>query len=387
MGKSAGEGSPAAMLVEEIARKFNVPGRLAFIRQHGSGNVNDTYLAVFRTAFSEQRFILQRIRKLIFPEPEAIMRNMRVITDHCHRKIEAVADDADRIWQLPKIIETHEGTDFVMDENGDLWRAITQIAGASTHEKVRNVEHAREAGYVLGHFQKMISDIPIEKLAYALPGFHVTPGYLAKMDAALATDMGQARMASPDARRCLKFIQERRELCHVLRNALDAGELKLRPTHGDPKVGNIMIDDETGLGTSMIDLDTVQPGLIHYDLGDCLRSGCNPEGEDAEDLQSVVFDTDLFAAIFKGYMTHAGDFLTEGDRKHLFNAINLIPLELAVRFFADYLAGDVYFKTRYPGHNLRRAIVQMRLTESIETREPIIREVMERSLSKRSWKK
>lgn len=370
------------MLVEDIARKFNVPGRLAFIRQHGSGNVNDTYLAVFRTAFSEQRFILQRIRKAIFPEPEAIMRNMRVITDHCHRKIEAVADDADRIWQLPKIIETNEGTDFVTDENGDLWRAITQIAGASTHEKVRNLEHAREAGYVLGHFQKMISDIPIERLSYALPGFHVTPGYLAKLDAALNTEEGRARMSSPDARRCLRFIEERREFCHVLQNALDAGELKLRPTHGDPKVGNIMIDDETGLGTSMIDLDTVQPGLIHYDLGDCLRSGCNPEGEDAEDLSAVVFDTDLFSAIFRGYMKHAGGFLTEADKKHLFNAIQLIPLELAIRFFADYLAGDTYFKIRYPGHNLRRAIVQMRLAESIETREPIIREVMERTLSK-----
>lgn len=365
------------MLVEDITRKFNVPGRLALLRQHGSGNVNDTYMAVFRTPFSEQRVILQRIRKAIFPEPEAIMRNMRVITDHCHRKIEADADTADRIWQIPKIIETNEGHDFVTDASGDLWRAITNIASANSYEKVRNLEHALEAGFVLGHFQSMISDIPTDRLAYALPGFHVTPGYLAKMDAALATPQGRARLeASPEAKRALRAIEERRSACHILENALMRGELRLRPTHGDPKVGNIMIDEDTGKGTSMIDLDTVQPGLIHYDVGDCMRSGCNPAGEDAQELADVVFDTDLFTALYKGYLAQAAGFLTEADHKYLFPAIHLIPLELAIRFFADYLAGDVYFKTRYPGHNLRRALVQIRLTESIEARESVIRKVM-----------
>lgn len=365
------------MLVEDISRRFNVPGRLAVLRPHGSGNVNDTYMAVYRTAFSEQRFILQRIRKAIFPEPEAIMRNMRVITDHCHRKIEATAETADRIWQIPKIIATHEGTDFVTDANGDLWRGITHIASANSYEKVRNLEHALEAGIVLGHFQNMISDIPCEKLAYALPGFHVTPGYLAKMDAALATPLGMERLnASTEAKRVLRFIEQHRKFCHVLEDAAMRGELKLRPTHGDPKVGNIMIDDDTAKGTSMIDLDTVQPGLVHYDLGDCMRSGCNPAGEDAEDLNDVVFDIDLFTAIYRGYMSQAGSFLTESDHRHLFDAIALIPLELAIRFFADYLSGDTYFKTRYPGHNLRRAIVQIRLAESIRAREPLVRKVM-----------
>jgi len=365
------------MLVEDISRRFNVPGRLAVLRPHGSGNVNDTYMVVYRTAFSEQRFILQRIRKAIFPEPEAIMRNMRVITDHCHRKIESDADTADRIWQIPKIIATHEGTDFVTDANGDLWRAITHIASANSYEKVRNPEHAQEAGYVLGHFQSMISDIPCEKLAYALPGFHVTPGYLAKLDTALATPDGMKRLeSSTEAKRALRFIEQHRAACHVLENARLRGELTLRPTHGDPKVGNIMIDDDTAKGTSMIDLDTVQPGLIHYDVGDCMRSGCNPAGEDAADLNDVVFDTDLFASIYGGYLAHARSFLTDNDRKYLFDAIRLIPLELAIRFFADYIAGDVYFKVRYPGHNLRRAIVQIRLTESIMARESLIRKVM-----------
>lgn len=365
------------MLVEEVALRFNVPGRIVSVRPHGSGNVNDTYLAINRTAFSEQRYILQRVRKAVFPNPELIMTNMRVITDHCHRKIEAEADTADRIWQLPKIIETKDGADFVPDPNGDLWRAITHIAGATSHEKVLGPEHAHEAGYALGHFHRMLNDIPVSSLGYTLPGFHVTPGYLAKMDAALATDLGRTRLkASTEARRALKFIEERRAACHVLENAKNAGELVLRPTHGDPKVGNIMIDDETGKGTCVVDLDTVQPGLVHHDLGDCIRSGCNPAGEDAAELGDVVFDTELFASIYKGYLANAREFLSEADHRHLYDAVGIVPLELGIRFFADYLAGDVYFKTRYPGHNLRRALVQLKLRESIETRESGIRKVI-----------
>jgi hypothetical protein len=121
------------------------------VEPYGSGNVNDTYLAVFRTTFSEQRFIVQRIRKSVFPNPEVIMQNMRVLTDHCHAKLEAEAEGADRIWQLPKIIQTKAGEDWVTDADGDLWRAISQIASADAYEKVRNPEHAHEAGIVLGH--------------------------------------------------------------------------------------------------------------------------------------------------------------------------------------------------------------------------------------------
>jgi hypothetical protein len=360
-----------------IARQFDVQGRLVTVAPYGSGNVNDTYLAIFRTTFSEQRFIVQRIRKSVFPQPEVIMQNMRVLTDHCHAKLETEAEGADRIWQLPKIIQTKTGEDWVTDADGDLWRAISQIASAHAYEKVRNPEHAHEAGIVLGHFHRMVSDLPAEKLGYALPGFHVTPGYLAKMDAALATPGGQERLnASLEAKRAVAFVEARRTRCSVLEDARGRGDLGLRTTHGDPKVGNIMIDESTGRGTCIVDLDTVQPGLVHYDIGDAMRSVCNPAGEDASELGSVVFDLELFSMIYRGYQAHAKDFLSQADHRHLFDCIHLIPLELGIRFLADHLAGDVYFKVRYPGHNLRRALVQFKLAESIEVRERSIRKVL-----------
>jgi len=360
-----------------IARQFDVQGRLVTVEPYGSGNVNDTYLAIFRTTFSEQRFIVQRIRKAVFPQPEVIMQNMRVLTDHCHAKLEAEADRSDRIWQLPKIIQTKGGEDWVTDAQGDLWRAISQIASANAFDRVQNPEHACEVGVVLGHFHRMVSDLPAERLGYALPGFHVTPGYLAKMDAALATPEGQERLeASLETKRAVRFVEARRDRCQVLQQALERGDLTLRTTHGDPKVGNIMIDEATGRGTCIVDLDTVQPGLVHYDIGDATRSACNPAGEDAAELASVIFDVDLFTTIYRGYLSHAKDFLSAADHRHLFDCIHLIPLELGIRFLADHLAGDVYFKVRYPGHNLRRALVQFKLAESIETREAAIRKVL-----------
>lgn len=360
-----------------IARQFDVQGRLVSVEPYGSGNVNDTYLAIFRTTFSEQRFVLQRIRRAVFPDPAAIMQNMRVLTDHCHARLEAEADGADRIWQLPKIIQTKAGEDWVTDPDGDAWRAISQIASATAHERVRSPEHAREVGLVLGHFHRMVSDLPAERLRYALPGFHVTPGYLAKLDAAAPTPIGQERLqASMEARRALRFAEERRGRCAVLEEAKARGDLRLRTTHGDPKVGNIMIDEATGRGTCIVDLDTVQPGLVHYDIGDAIRSACNPAGEDAADLASVHFDVELFATIYGGYQSYAKDFLSQADHRHLFDCVHLIPLELGIRFLADHLAGDVYFKVRDPGHNLRRALVQFRLAESIETRERSIRRVL-----------
>jgi Ser/Thr protein kinase RdoA (MazF antagonist) len=182
--------------------------------------------------------------------------------------------------------------------------------------------------------------------------------------------------ASQEAKRALRFVEERRARCSVLEDALKSGQLQLRTTHGDPKVGNIMVDAATGRGTCIVDLDTVQPGLVHYDIGDATRSACNPAGEDAADLASVVFDLDLFTALYRGYRAHAQDFLSAADHKHLFDCIHLIPLELGIRFLADHVAGDVYFKVRYPGHNLRRALVQFKLAESIEAREGAIRKVL-----------
>ncbi|MFO8028092.1 MAG: aminoglycoside phosphotransferase family protein [Opitutales bacterium] len=366
------------MNAEIIAMQFEVPGQLVALEPIGSGNVNDTFRVVLRTTFSEEQYILQRINQTVFKKPGLVMANMKAVTDHAHRRILAEADQADRIWQLPRVIPAMNGDDFVVDEKGEYWRALSMIASTTSYERISIPEHAAEAGRVLGHFQRIIADFPIEKLADTLPGFHITPDYLRKYDETLSREEAQERLQlSAEARRLAKFIEDRRDFVTVLESARERGELQLRPIHGDPKITNVMIDKVTGKGTCIVDLDTVKPGLIHYDFGDAVRSGCNPAGEEATDLKEVTLDLDLFQALVQGYLKEAKGFLTENDKKYLYDSVRLIAFELGLRFFKDYLGGNVYFKTSYEAQNLNRARVQFSLCESIEARESQMRRILE----------
>lgn len=359
-----------------IAKQFEVSGQLASIRPTGSGNVNDTYEAVFRTHFSEERIIVQQVNSRVFSRPEWIMENMSILTNHCHKQLQAECEDADRIWQLPRIVPCRNGQDYFIDEKGCFWRALTLIASATSYDTAQSEEHAFEVGLVLGQFHRLVSGMNPLSLRDTLPGFHETPRYLEKYDKVVHSEDAQMLAERAlEVRNLHRFVEDHRDLAFVLQRALEAGELKQRLIHGDPKVSNIMIDDDTGKGTAIIDLDTAKPGLIHYDFGDALRSICNREGEETPNLAKVVFDLDLCDAFVRGYMIHASAFLTANDKKYFYDAVRLITFELGLRFFQDYLAGNVYFKVSSPEQNLQRTKVQFRLCESIERRKQQIQKL------------
>lgn len=351
-----------------IAQEFYSEGSILEIREFGNGNINDTYLA--RTdSTGENHFILQRINTHVFTQPKLIMQNMRIFTDHMRRR----AGDEGLSWEMPRVLPARNGLDFHIDRNGNFWRAISYVKGAQSFDTIRDARHAREVGHALGTFQYLISDLPVSRLADTLEGFHITPRYLQQFDLAFSQN-GFKKNA--EVAYGINFIEQRRNFAHILESAREQGRLQLRVMHGDPKVNNVMIEETSGRAISLVDLDTVKPGLVHYDIGDCLRSGCNPLGEDAEDWEAVHFDPEIGAAILEGYLAQARNFLTEADYEYLFDSIRLLAFELGIRFFADYLAGDVYFKVKYPEHNLQRALVQFKLTESIEAHEAEIRNII-----------
>jgi len=170
------------MDLERVAQRFDVPGRLVTNGPTGIGNVNDTDLAVFRTAFSESRVIVQRINTRVFRHPTWIMANLRVLTEHVHRRIEREAGREDRVWQIPRVIPCKDGRDYHRDPEGGYWRALTLIASASSFERAQGAEHALEAGTVLGQFHRLVSDLKPSRLRDTLPGFHQTPRYLRRYD-------------------------------------------------------------------------------------------------------------------------------------------------------------------------------------------------------------
>ncbi len=349
--------------VLDVAEQFTPAGKVTGIREYGKGNVNDTFLVTVEAA-KDQHFILQRLNPRVFRRPELIMGNLGAVTRHVRQRLARAPLYPGRRFQLPQVRLTVSGRDHVIGPEGSFWRALSFIEAAETFDTIQDAGHAREVGFALGMFHNLLRDLPPDRLADTLPGFHQTPGYLAHYDEVLAK---HGPRPSPEVNYGLRFVARWRAWAPVLEEAGAAGRLKLRPIHGDPKVDNVMLDITTEQAVSLVDLDTVKPGLVHYDIGDCLRSGGNPQGEETEDWETVSFEPELGRAILAGYFSQAQDFLTETDYAYVADAIRLLAFELGLRFFTDYLAGNVYFKARHPEHNLVRALVQFKLTESIES--------------------
>jgi len=354
------------------AEQFTPQGRVLDIRAYGSGNVNDTFLVTLETP-GEPHFILQRLNTRVFRQPELVMGNLRTVSEHVQKRLAEASLETGRRWEMPRVLLTRDGRDHLLDPEGSFWRALSFIDRAQTFDVIENVAQAREVGYALGRFHQLLSDLPPDRLADTLPGFHVTPGYLGHYDEVRAQP---GAPSSPEVNYALQFIEARRAWAGVLEEAQAQGKLLLRPIHGDPKVNNVMLDTTSGEAVALVDLDTVKPGLVHYDIGDCLRSGCNPLGEETGQWERVNFEPELGRAILKGYLAQTRDFLTGNDYAYLYDAIRLIAFELGLRFFTDYLAGNVYFKARHREHNLARALVQFKLTESVESQAAALRGII-----------
>ena len=374
-------------IAQKFVSNFAPTAEIKNIQPFGNGNINSTFLVSLQD--TEQgikqeiasnslttSFVLQRINTHVFPEPQLVMQNMRIYSDHVRDRLAKIP--LQRRWEVPQVLLTDEGQDYWLTENGEYWRSLSFIADSHSFDVMENTSQAREVGYALGTFHYLTSDLSPEKLADTLVGFHITPQYLRQYQEVLAKSQAENKVQnSPKLNYCFQIISDRQGLANILEDAKVSGKLPLRTMHGDPKVNNILFDQQTNLAMSMIDLDTVKSGLIHYDIGDCLRSGCNPLGEDVAEWEGVNFDTELCSAILSGYLEIGRSFLTEYDYAYIYDAIRVITFELGLRFFTDYLAGNQYFTVKYPEHNLQRSLVQFRLLESIEAQVSIIQKIIQ----------
>jgi hypothetical protein len=292
-----------------IAEKFKSAGNVIDVEEFGNGNINNTYLVTLDEK-KKKHFILQRINTLVFSQPELVILNMRICADHINRRLQSEHPGIGRRWEVPEVLLAKNGLDHYVNHDGSFWRAISFIENAKPFSIIKNIHHANEVGYALGIFHVLLNDLSPENLFDTLEGFHITPCYLRRYESIIAR---YNEMKSPEINYCSRFIRERNALAYVLENAKLQGILQIHTIHGDPKVNNIMIDQDTGKAISIVDLDTVRPGLIHYDIGDCLRSGCNTAGEDTRQWKDVHFDPDICKAILQGYISVAKAFLTERD--------------------------------------------------------------------------
>ena len=354
--------------LQTISSQFQIPGDFVSAQPYGSGHINDTFAVTYQQTTGSVRYLFQRINHHVFKNPVALMENIQRVTAHLRAKL-AGQSDLDR--RTLTLIPTRTGPPYHRDEAGNYWRAYIFIEQARTYDAVESPQQAFAAAKAFGRFQKLLTDLPAPRLHDTIPDFHHTPKRFAALESAIAADSCNRAALAKDE---IAFALEHQPITTVLINA----GLPERITHNDTKFNNVMLDDSTGEGLCVIDLDTVMPGLALYDFGDQVRTTTSPAKEDERDLSKVGLQFAMFEALVRGYLSEAGEFLTPSERRYLVFAGKLITFEIGIRFLADFLAGDVYFKIHRDGHNLDRCRTQFRLVESIEQQENQMHKLLEK---------
>jgi hypothetical protein len=295
------------------------------------------------------------------------MQNIQRVTTHLAAKVSGEPDFSRRVLTL---IPARNGLFYHHDDRGNYWRAYLFIEKARTYDAVESVGQAFEAAKAYGRFQKLLADLPAPRLHDTIPYFHHTPKRFAALVKAVENDAyNRAGLAKAE----IAFALNRAGIVDVLINA----NLPERVTHNDTKFNNVMLDDVTGEGICVVDLDTLMPGLTLYDFGDMVRTTTSLAKEDEVDLTQVRMQMPMFEALVRGYLTFAGDFLTPAEKRLLAFSGKLITFEIGIRFLTDFLGGDTYFKVHRHGHNLDRCRTQFKLVESIEDQEESMNEMVE----------
>ena len=329
---------------------------------YGSGHINDTYCVWVDQAGLRVRYILQRLAQNVFKQPIPLMNNVKRVTDHAlARLLEEGCPEAHR--RTLTLIPGKDGKPYVQDAEGNVWRVYPFIERARTYDTIETTKQCIEAARAFGNFQKLTADLPGEPLFETIPDFHNTTSRMNALKAAIKADpLGRVKEVQKE----IDWYLSRDEDCHIVVNYLASGELPLRCTHNDTKLNNVMLDDVTGEGICVIDLDTTMPGSAIYDFGDMVRTATSPAAEDEKDTSLVSCRMFMFEALVEGYLDTAKSFLTPLEKSLLPFSGKLLTMECGIRFLTDYLSGDVYFKIKRPEHNLDRCRTQMALVESIE---------------------
>lgn len=354
------------MIKEEVIKQFNIPGKFIEIKQITTGNIHKTYRAVYDENGQEKKYLIQQINNYVFKNPYDVMNNIEGITSHLQKELNKIGDTAHTVLN---VIKTADGKNMVVyvNEAGveEFYRAYNFIDNAVSYDTAENPEVVRIAGKAFGNFQKLLNDYPIETLAETIVDFHHTKNRFKNFVEDVERD---------DAKRVntvnkeIEYILARKDFCNVIVDKLENNKIPYRVTHNDTKVNNVMINKENGDFLAVVDLDTVMPGSGLYDYGDGVRSAASNAFEDETDLSKVYLKKDLFEAYTDGYLSELAPYMNEEEVKLMGDSIRLITLELGIRFLADYINGDKYFKCNYETHNLDRARNQLKLVEDIETK-------------------
>ncbi|MCI9417230.1 MAG: aminoglycoside phosphotransferase family protein [Eubacterium sp.] len=343
---------------KDILKQFQVEGDVTSIEPYGSGHINHTYLAQMEDG---KKYILQGINTTIFKDTDQLMENILNVTSYLREEIVRTGGDPAR--ETLTVVMTNDGKSYYTDEEGNKWRVYDFIEGAQTFDAVESKEDFYQSAVAFGNFQAKLANFPADTLHETIPNFHNTAKRYRDLEKAIEEDVkGRVAEVGPE----IAFVRERSKELSELHDMLAKGDLPLRVTHNDTKLNNIMIDSDTHKAICVIDLDTVMPGLSAHDFGDAIRFGANTAAEDEPDVSKVSLSLELFEIYVKGFLEGCGGRLTPNEVKVLPMGAKMMTIECGMRFLADYLEGDVYFKISREKHNLERCRTQFALVADME---------------------
>ncbi len=352
----------AEQTLQEVLEAFDFGAAVVGAIRYGCGHINDTF--VVHTQPENcccRRFILQRMSAAAFKRPDQLMENITGVTEYLGKQI--LERGGDRTREAMEVIPLKNGQPYYTDSQGGAWRLYPFVEHTICHQSADTPELFAASGRAFGRFQQLLKDYPAETLHETIPNFHNTEDRLAKFKAAMEADkLGRAAECKPE----IDFVLAHAADCSVALNAMREGKLPLRVTHNDTKLNNVLMDEITGEGVCIIDLDTVMPGLVIYDFGDSIRFGANHSAEDETDLSKVNLDIDLFAAYTAAFIEGTGGSLTNEEIAYLPWGAKLMTLECGIRFLTDYLVGDEYFHISREKQNLDRCRTQFKLVADME---------------------
>lgn len=350
------------IFLEDALAAFDFGGEVAGALRLGKGHINDTFAVYTQQPDGKtKRFVLQRINTYVFKNPEKLMENIVGVTAYLRGSISAQGGNPDR--ETLTVVAAKSGSNLYKAPDGGMWRCYLFIEDAVCYQKALSPAMFQDVGSAFGKFTAMLKDYPAHTLHETIPDFHNTPMRI-KMLADRAERDEFSR--SSKCREELEFALSRAEDCGILQNLLQEGRMQLKVTHNDTKLNNIMIDNKTGKGICVVDLDTVMPGLIVHDFGDAIRFGANTASEDEKLSGISFFSMELYESYARGFLEAAGSSMTALEKQMMPWGARIITLELGIRFLTDYLDGDRYFKSRYPDQNLYRCRTQFKLVSEME---------------------
>lgn len=353
-------------MINKILDNYNIKGKLINIKEDNTGNINKTYIITFINNDIEYKYLVQQINTNVFNDPYILMENILGVTNYLKEQMILNNDNNHKVLEIIKTKDNNPMC-YIYDDKGikKYYRIYKYIDNSISYDKSFNKDIVYNTGKAFGNFQKLLNNYPMNSLNETIKDFHDTKK---RYDKLIKDINNLSNDRAKEAYQEIEFIIKHQTICDLIINKLNNNTIPYRVTHNDTKVNNVLMNKETLDYLAVIDLDTVMPGSMLFDYGDGIRSTTCTCLEDEHDLSKVKIDLELFESYTRGYLSEISDCITQEELNLMAKSIEIITLELAIRFLNDYINGDTYFKVEYNKQNLYRTKAQLALVKDIETK-------------------